>query len=113
MDLLVVGLHKGDSGRSCASHDVCGEHVQVGDLLHFEPFNLGTEYRVLKESCHVGYLKWDVAQAHPAHHFRNRLAEVMELFYESEESDVRHYSYANYGIARIELYPSSFCKHIK
>ena len=112
-DLLIVGLDKGDSGRSCASHAVCGQSVEVGNLLHFDSFNNGSEYHILKEGCRVGYLKMDVAKTHPAHYFSDRLAEVMELHSESPHKCICAHSYAFHGMARIELYPPSFCKSLK
>ena len=82
MEILIVRLNKDDSVRSCYEHDVCGEGVSVGDVLYFEPLGHGCEYTVHKGPCMVGYLKLDVAQAHPAHYFSNRLAEVLELYSE-------------------------------
>ena len=29
----VVGLRIGSDGRTCESHDVCGEHIRVDDIL--------------------------------------------------------------------------------
>ena len=31
----VVGCDAGDNGRSCVSHEVCGNHVRVGDVIVF------------------------------------------------------------------------------
>ena len=111
--MLIVGLNKGDSGRSCDEHEVCGECVRVGDLLYFEPFHNGCEYTVHKRHCTVGYLKLDVARAHPPHYFSDRLAEVMEIYANNNEKMIRHLSYSYCGIARIELYPDCFTKSIK
>ena len=111
--MLIVGLNKGDSGRSCGEHGVCGEGVCVGDVLFFEPFGHGCEYTVHKGPCMVGYLKLDVARAHPAHYFSNRLAEVMELYINDHERMIRHLSHSFCGIARIDLYPDSFTKPLK
>jgi hypothetical protein len=32
----VVGLDKGDRGRSCERHKVCGQDVMDGDVLRFK-----------------------------------------------------------------------------
>ena len=31
--LEIIGLDSNTNGRSCTAHDVCGEHVAVGDAL--------------------------------------------------------------------------------
>ena len=59
--MLIVGLNKGNSGRSREKYDVCGEGVSAGDVLYFEPFGHGCEYTVHKGPCMVVYLKLDVA----------------------------------------------------
>ena len=110
MELFIVGLNKGDSGLSCDKHGVCGEGVSVGDVLHFEPFGHGCEYMVHKGPYMVGYLKLDVSQAHPAHHFSKRLAEVLELYNDDHDVMYRHFSYSFCGISRICLHPESFTK---
>ena len=61
----------------------------------------------------VGYLKLDLARAHPAHHFSNRLADVMELFSKDDAKDFRHFSHCFCGIVRIELYPEGYTKTIQ
>ena len=109
--MLIVGLNKGDSGRSCGEHGVCGEGVCVGDVLFFEPFGHGCEYTVHKGPCMVGYLKLDVARAHPAHHFSKRLVEVVELLSDDRDKMYRQLSYSFYGVARICLYPEGYTKH--
>ena len=111
--LLIVCLNKDDFRRSCASHTVCGQSVKVGDLLHFDSFNNGSEYHIFKKGCRVGYLKLDVAKTYPANYFSDRLAEVMELHSESPNKCIRAHSYAFYGMARIKLYPPSFSKSVK
>jgi hypothetical protein len=32
----IVGLGSGESDRACESHDICGNHVSVGDLVKFK-----------------------------------------------------------------------------
>jgi 3-deoxy-D-manno-octulosonic-acid transferase len=32
----IVGLEGGEGVRSCESHDVCGNHLDVGDLVKFK-----------------------------------------------------------------------------
>jgi hypothetical protein len=32
----IVGLEGEEGGRSCKSHDVCGNHLDVGDLVKFK-----------------------------------------------------------------------------
>ena len=31
-DLEIVGISSSTNGRSCINHDVCGEHLQEGDV---------------------------------------------------------------------------------
>jgi hypothetical protein len=35
-DGKIVGLEGGEGGRSFESHDVCGNHLAVGDLVKFK-----------------------------------------------------------------------------
>jgi hypothetical protein len=44
----IVGLASGESGRACESHEICGHHVAVGDLVKFKVV-------VLEEEGGVGY----------------------------------------------------------
>jgi hypothetical protein len=32
----IVGLASGESDRACESHEICGHHVTVGDLVKFK-----------------------------------------------------------------------------
>ena len=110
MEILIVGVNKGDSGRLCKEHNVCREGVRVCDVLFFEPFVNGSEYMVRKGRCIVGYLKLDVARDHPAYYFSKRLSEVLELYSDDRDKINRHFSCSFCGIAWICLYPESFTK---
>ena len=115
MRILIVGLTKSDSGRSCDEHAVCGSSVEVGDVVFFEPIKSGKEYMVHRGPCTVGYLKLTVARAHPPYHFSERLAEVRELYTDRKKASSvqRRMSYAFNGVARVELYPKCFTKTLK
>jgi hypothetical protein len=53
IDIAVVGLYCGSNGRSCCRHNICGEHVVPGDLLHLVQTVVKVENGVIEEAVKV------------------------------------------------------------
>jgi hypothetical protein len=66
----IVGLEFSTNGRSCGSHECCGKHICVGDLVRsrlviIEGDVNGQDTEAMKvikikdemEACHVGFLQ--------------------------------------------------------
>jgi hypothetical protein len=63
----IVGIEGEEGGRSCESHDVCVNHVNVGDLVKFKVTMslVGEEEEMVikvvnirdgNETCHAGFI---------------------------------------------------------
>ena len=68
----IVGLKKGDFGRNCLHHQMCGETVEKDDLIVFKRCIIGKGLKLEsciaavkldddgKESCRIGFLSKDL-----------------------------------------------------
>jgi hypothetical protein len=52
----VVGVYRSSNGRSCSEHEVCGQSLQVGDILHIRCNKVEKEGGVMKEALGVYYV---------------------------------------------------------
>ena len=106
----VYGLNKGTSGRQCQIHESCGEQVRPGMKLFVTKVRLLREGSMEKEDalavwalrgvdlgCRVGYLPLHVMFMSDRLH--SRMLEVVELFCESTNSELRAHSHRNGGVA--------------
>ena len=103
----VVGCDAGDNGRSCVSHEICGNHVHVGDVIVFRwevvPIEEDME-EVVKaylirdgsQTCHIGFLPRRLLKQKGK--FVNKMAIVVEDLRTSENSQKRRRSHRNMGI---------------
>jgi hypothetical protein len=103
--LDIVGLTKNDNGRSCESHEVCGDHVKVDDILQVEKcivtingVNEGAlaAYKLSngQKHCRVGFV---------ARHLIRRVKEgtllqVLTIYQDSESEQDRKRAYRNGGM---------------
>lgn len=106
----VVGCDDGDGGRSCATHDVCGQYLKVDDVLVFRGEVITAEggevEYVLKayvirsgsQACHVGYLPRRLLRLSAA--YENKMTTVVEDLRKSDNSQRRRRSERNKGIVR-------------
>jgi hypothetical protein len=71
----IIGIASRESGSYCESHEVCGDHVAVGDLVKFKLVVIevdGEKDEAIKaikirdgtETCHIDFL--------PRHFFHGR-----------------------------------------
>jgi hypothetical protein len=113
----IVGLNYGTNGRSCCSHDVCGQSLMPGDLVRFKPSVVTRNFKdgssvvenALKavkvvdgcETCHVGFIATSTVVS-SRHLFENKFGQVLELYKDSANSAVRRKDAQSGGVA-------SFC----
>jgi hypothetical protein len=92
----IFGLEGEEGGRSCESHDVCGNHLDVGDLVKFNVMMslVGEEEEVVievikiwdgNETCHAGFLPRHIGYGSRKGKLRNKHAQVLELYKESAD----------------------------
>jgi hypothetical protein len=92
----IVGLASGESGRACESHEICGHHVAVGDLVKFkvvvleEEGGLETKIKAVKirdgtESCHIGFLPRHIVYGGKKEQITNKFGQVLELYKDSND----------------------------
>ncbi|KAI8831697.1 hypothetical protein BC829DRAFT_409415 [Chytridium lagenaria] len=109
--ILIVGLHMASNGRSCIVHDdpkkPCGTFLSIGDLVRFKQGLIQNEkgefepaMKVLlfdagHETCTVGFLPR--AFLYQAEALHNKFGQVVELKAESENSNMRRFSFRNGG----------------
>lgn len=105
----IVGLKANTNGRSCESHDCCGESISADDLIRFRlcvlNFDHGVEeaLKALRirdgtESCVVGYLPRNVVRSRKEV-FIDKFAQSIELYESSDNVTKRKKSHRNCGIA--------------
>jgi hypothetical protein len=85
----VVGIDRGDRGRSCEEHNVCGTVVEEDTLLHLRKEQIlvdGQEETAIScywvtdgiDRCCIGFLKCHMVKH--AGHFDGALVQVMKIF---------------------------------
>jgi hypothetical protein len=111
----IWGLEKGDSGRSCEEHDICGSHVTVGMLLRLQKSVMVIEgiaqlvvgayiFKQGHQTCLVGFLpksklKW-------ANEYNHRFIQVDEFLSQSANKYEREKSHGKGGIINCTLLDS-------
>jgi hypothetical protein len=87
----IVGSEGEEGGRSCESHDVCGNHLTVGDLVKFKVTMslVGEEEEVVikvikirdgNETCQFGFLPRHIGYGSRNDKLRNEYAHLLELY---------------------------------
>jgi len=109
----IIGLYLRDNGRSCESHDCCGNHLSQDDLIRFKLTIItknGKPTRVLKavcirdgtESCTVGFMSGKYA-LQGTEIFRNKFTQVIELYEESEDPVKQKINIERNGVASFRM----------
>lgn len=109
----IVGLKSSSNGRSCESHDCCGEHIEPDHLIRFKlatvDINGKTEEAIKAvrirdgtESCTVGFLPRNIV-ASGKDKFTGEFAQIIELYEFSDNETKRRKSHRNIGIASFRL----------
>jgi hypothetical protein len=105
----IVGLDKGDHGRSCCSHDACGFSVDVNDIIVLRD-EVVEQDGVLEEvvkafvvregapTCHVGFLPRRCLRAKDK--YLNKYYTVVQDLRCSESVTDRRRSKEHYGIVK-------------
>lgn len=103
----VVGCDAGDNGRNCTSHEVCGTHIRLDDLIIFRwevvPIE-GDLEEVVKaylirdgtQGCHIGFLPRRLLKQKDK--YVNKMATIVEDLRCSENAQKRRRSNRNKGI---------------
>lgn len=109
----VVGLHGKSNGRSCASHECCGHHLLLDDLVRLRLCVVDIEGRTEEaiqvvrirdgsESCVVGFLPRNLVRSSRMKYI-DQFAQIIELYECSENSVKRRKSQRNKGMASFRL----------
>lgn len=109
----IVGLGASSNGRSCVSHECCGHHLVMDDLIRLRSCIVDVDGRVEEgirvarirdgvESCIVGFLPRNLVKSNKEK-YADKFAQVIELYDSSENSVKRRKSYRNKGMASFRL----------
>jgi hypothetical protein len=110
----IVGLASGESGRACESHEICGHHLAVGDLVKFKVVVLEqegeveTKIKVIKirdgtEGCHVGFLPRHIVHGSRMEEVSDKFGQVLELYKESNDMTKKRKNSRLFGVASFRL----------
>ena len=105
----IVGLKGTSNGRSCVSHDCCGAHVNLDDLIWFRLSvadvngKIEEAIQVIRiqdgtESCTIGFLPRNIVKS-GKEKFIGKFAQIIELYEDSESKVKRQKSHRNKGVA--------------
>jgi hypothetical protein len=109
-DIEIVGLHSCTNGRSWSIHEVCGDFVEVGDLLRLVPTCVtinGKDECAIKlvrlmdevDGCTVAFIPRILMDLPRVQKNILRFCMVKELYRDSENSFKRHKDHRNMGCA--------------
>ena len=109
----IVGLKGTSNGRSCESHDCCGEHISPDDLVRFKLAVVdidGKTEEAIKvvrmrdgtESCMIGFLPRNIIKS-AKEKFVGQFAQIIELYEYSDNEVMRRKSHRNKGVASFRL----------
>ena len=109
----IVGLRARTNGRSCESHDCCGEFLVADNLVRFKLTVVDIEGKVEEavkvvrirdgtESCTVGFLPRNVATTRKDE-FIGKFAQIIELYDHSDNESMVRKSMQNKGMASFRL----------
>jgi hypothetical protein len=110
-DFEVVGLNMSSNGRECTLHEICGEHLSVGEIVKLVPIKISNANGIQEEAlsvnrimdgivgCRVGFVPR--VQANMLHR-RNEFtikpyAIVKDLYRYSKNEYLQSKSRRNYG----------------
>lgn len=110
----IVGLNGTSNGRSCASHECCGAHLVIDDLVRFRLYVADVDGKIEEavqvirirdgtESCTVGFLPRNIVRSKKAAQFIGKFAQIIELYEESESEVKRRKNHLKKGVASFRL----------
>lgn len=112
--LEIVGLYSDTNGRSCSVHAICGDHVNVGDVLRLVATvvdykgSLEPAVKCVKvvdgtDACTVAFVPRNLSDLPKVKEHLNKFVQVTELYAESKNTYKRSKAKANYGVAAVRL----------
>jgi hypothetical protein len=110
LDIEIVGLQSCSNGRSCSIHEVCGDYVEVGDLLRLIPTVVtinGKDQGAIKlvrlmdeaDGCTVAFIPRILMDLPRVQKNLTKFCVVKELYRDSPNSFKRHKNHRNMGCA--------------
>jgi hypothetical protein len=107
----IIGSASGESGRSCESHEVHGDHVVVGDLVKFKLVVIevdGEEDEAIKirdsmKSCHVGFFPRHFVHGRRKEAVVNKFGQVLNLYKDSNDMNKKRKNRRIFGVASFHL----------
>lgn len=108
-DLEIGGLNSNTNGRSCTLHSICGEHVEIGDVLRIVKCVVavdGVVEEALKcvkvvdghDGCTVAFIPRVMANQPYIKKQINKFLTVQELYDASSSTFKKHRSFQNHGM---------------
>ena len=109
----IVGLKDLRNGRLCVSHDCCGEVTMIDELVWFkltvadidgkiEEAIQAVRIRDGTPSCVIGFLPRNIVQS-GKEKYVGKVAQIIDLYDQSESEVKRRKSYRNRGVASFRL----------
>jgi hypothetical protein len=108
----IVGLASGESSRACESHEICGHHVAVGDLVKFKVVVLEggveTKIKAVKirdgtESCQIDFLPRHIVYGGQKEQMTNKLDQMLELYKDSNDMTKKRKNARLCGVASFRV----------
>ncbi len=109
----IVGLIESSNGRSCVSHDCCGEVTMIDELVWFKLTVADIDGKIEEAiqavriqdgtaSCVIGFLPRNIVQS-GKEKYVGKFAQIIKLYDQSESEVKRRKSYRNRGVASFRL----------
>ena len=113
-DLEIVGTSSATNGRSCINHDVCGEHLQEGDICRLILVtvliqNMEEEaIKVVKveggnDTCMVGFVSRSFTAMERVYSHVGHLIVINEIYKTSDNAYKKRLATGNKGMASVSL----------
>ena len=111
-DGVIVGWKGTSNWRSCVSHDCCGAHVNLDDLIRFRLSVADVDGRIEEaiqvlridgtESCTISFLQRNIVKS-GKEKLIGKFAQIIELYEVSESEVKRRKINRNKGVASFRL----------
>ena len=112
-DGKIVGLKESSNGRSCVSHDCCGEVTMIDELVWFKLTVTDIDRKIEEAiqavriqdgtaSCVIGFLPWNIVKS-GKEKYAGKFSQIIELYDQSKSEVKRRKSYLNRGVASFQL----------
>jgi hypothetical protein len=111
-DFEIVGIAAGNNGRSCCQHEVCGNHLHVGDVCRvvrcIVTINNVPEdaLKIVKiadgtDTCTVGFVPRAFKGSRVVQDAINGFVQVLEIYADSTNTTKRRLAHKNHGMASV------------